>query len=118
MRSSQSRQIALFADAVNEENGLITKNLFFVEENPMDHRYWSKSSKWFPRLTMIILLLFAMFAVDLPVLAKDNANGTAEQKTALSLESLRDHPGVALRLPEADAQGRRSPQPSFRGRLC
>lgn len=94
MRSSQSRQIALFADAVNEENGLITKNLFFVEENPMDHRYWSKSSKWFPRLTMIILLLFAMFAVDLPVLAKDNANGTAEQKTALSLESLRDHPGL------------------------
>lgn len=35
-----------------------------------------------------------MIAVDLPVLANDHANRSAEQKTALFLESLRDQPGL------------------------
>ena len=59
----------------------------------MNHRHRSKLSKWFPRLTLVIFLLCAMSAVDLPVLANDHAKRTAEQKTALFMESIRDQPG-------------------------
>jgi adenosine deaminase len=56
----------------------------------MNRCYASKLSKWF---SLIVLLFFAMFAVDPPAQANDRANRTAEQKTALFLESLRDQPG-------------------------
>ncbi|MCX5884214.1 MAG: adenosine deaminase, partial [Deltaproteobacteria bacterium] len=56
----------------------------------MNRCYASKLSKWFP---LIVLLFFAMFAVDPPVQANGRANRTAEQKTALFLESLWDQPG-------------------------
>lgn len=70
------------------------QHLFFVEENTMNHCYGSKVSKGFSRLALIIWLLFAMFAVDLPVHAADHANRTAEKKTADFLESIRDQPGM------------------------
>ena len=60
----------------------------------MNHRYGTNSLKRFSRFTRVLFLIFAMFAVDLPVLANDHANRTAEQKTALFLESIRDQPGL------------------------
>lgn len=60
----------------------------------MNHCYGSRLSNCFSRFTLIVLLLLTMFALDLPVLAKDHTTGTAEQKTAIFLESLRDQPGL------------------------
>ncbi|MFH0995344.1 MAG: adenosine deaminase [Pseudomonadota bacterium] len=60
----------------------------------MNHCYGSKLSKGFFRPALVFFLFCTILAVGLPVLAKDHANRTAEQKTALFLESLRDQPGL------------------------
>jgi hypothetical protein len=82
------------ADAVNKEYELVTKNLVFVKEKSMNHRYESKLSKRVYRIAAIMLLLLAMGAACLPALADDHANRASAQKTALSLETLRDQPGL------------------------
>jgi adenosine deaminase len=60
----------------------------------MNYSCGSKAAKGFSQFIPIIFLLFAIFFVDLQVLAADHANGTAEKKTAFFLESIRDQPGM------------------------
>ena len=61
---------------------------------PADKKYSHFLGSWFFRLVLSCIFLFPLVAMDLPAMAKERPAGTAEQKTARFMESLRDQPGM------------------------